>query len=46
MKDYFLQKTTIHNLHIQNPLLFPKVKTTTYGIKLLSFREENLEFAS
>ena len=38
MKDYFLQKTTTHNLRIQNPLLIRKVKTTTYGIKSLSFQ--------
>ena len=38
MKDYFLQKTTTHNLRIQNPLLIPKVETTTYGIKSLSFQ--------
>ena len=38
MNDYFLQKTTTHNLRIQNLLLIPKVKTTTYGIKSLSFQ--------
>ena len=38
MKDYLLQKTTSRNLRIHIPLLIPKVKTTNYGIKSLSFQ--------
>ena len=38
MNDYFLSEAISHNLQIKNPLEIPKVKTTNYGIKSLSFQ--------
>ena len=38
MKDYFLEKHVYHDLRITNPLQIPKVRTTNYGIKSLSFQ--------
>ena len=38
MKDYFVPKTMSHNLRITNPLVVPKVRTTNYGIKSLSYQ--------
>ena len=41
MKDYFVPKTTGHNLHnlrLKNPLDIPKAKTTSNGIRSLSFQ--------
>ena len=38
MKDYFVPKTTGHNLRLKNPLDIPKARTTKNGIRSLSFQ--------
>ena len=38
MKDYFLSKAINRKLRIKNPLEIPKVRTTNYGIRSLSFQ--------
>ena len=38
MKDYFIEKTLNHDLRVANPLVVPRVRTTNYGIKSLSFQ--------
>ena len=38
MTDFLLQKSPSHYLRIQNPLLIPRVTTTTYGIKSQIFQ--------
>ncbi len=37
MKDYFLPKSTSYNLRKNDILVVPKVKSTNYGIKSISF---------
>ena len=38
MKDYFVPKTTGHNLRLKNPLYIPRARTTKNGIRSLSFQ--------
>ena len=38
MKEYFLPKTTGHNLRLKNPLDIPRARTTKNGIRSLSFQ--------
>ena len=38
MKDYFVPKTTGHNLRLKNPLDIPKARTTNNGIRSLSLQ--------
>ena len=38
MRDYFVPKTTGHNLRLKNPLDIPKTRTTNNGIRSLSFQ--------
>ena len=38
MKDYFVPKTTGHNLRLKNPLDIPRARTTNSGIRSLSFQ--------
>ena len=39
MKDYFVPKTTGHNLRLKDSLDIPKARTTNNGIRSLSFKE-------
>ena len=47
MKDYFLPKSTTYDLRRNDVLFVPKVKTTNYGIRAMSFfGSKDLELSS